>query len=618
MLKLPATMPTRVTRGAAAKEASSLAATLKGHASNPAQTRQKSEPAKKVLSKTELLEEDKTGAKTQRDLPPAPTTVAKKRKRVTPKVEEDPNELPHNLGNVDAPAATDVNRVKGEDESPLPKRRGIKKASEKGHKVDDAAQIIKSNTTKVAAKSPRKKSTKSKDNPYRLTPGVTPYPDWPHPTAEECYEVNDVLSKLHGKQGMPPSIPPPSLTITGCGEVPSILDALIRTLLSGNTSGRNSAAAMKGLVAKFGILQEGIGKGSLNYNAIRDATLDEVVDAIKEGGMQNRKGKYIKMLLDIVNDENQARRDALLTVKSGLESSVPKGAENETPKQQDAEISQAEENILSLQHIHSMEKDDAITTMTKYPQIGVKTAACVVLFCMRKPCFAVDTHVFRLSKWLGWIPPDVGADPITTFRHLEVMIPDELKYSLHQLLIKHGKQCPRCRAITGPNSGGWDDGCVIDHFVKRTGPMKEGLPRTKSGKGKKGRKADGSEDDELDEEDDLDSESDVSYSGKKGKENADAGKGVKTEKKASPIKRAKGQKTTTPTLDKEPNEIEDAAMEAVATDIAKNLPKPNAHASASKTSKGKTKSGPKSARNSTSNQEQAKTPKSANGRGRKQ
>ena len=480
-------MAPRLTRSAAAKEATSQASVPRSSVPQqvtvalPSRLKEKPGAGGTLSAKKAPIKKDNFDIEVQTSPPLAPPITAGKRKRVTaPKVEGDPNELPHNLGKMYIADAADVEGRAIEAVESLPKKRKIKKASEGNRKATDIGTASKSASTKTTAKRPRTKSAKTKDNPYGLTPGVTPYPKWRWPTKSDCMEIEHLLSKHHGHQGRPPNMPPPSLTITGCGEVPSILDALIRTLLSGNTTGLNSAAAMKGLLAKFGTLQEGVGKGSLNYNAIREAPLEEVVDAIKEGGMQNKKGMYIKMLLEIVHKENKARRDALVAAKDGTNSAAPKGAENESSEQKDKEITRAEEHVLSLDYIHGLEKDDAIAEMTKFPQIGVKTAACVVLFCMRKPCFAVDTHVFRLCKWLGWVPPDVGADPITTFKHLEVRIPDFLKYSLHQLFIKHGKTCPRCRAITGPNSEGWDEGCVIEDYVDRTGPTKEGVAKIRS------------------------------------------------------------------------------------------------------------------------------------------
>lgn len=109
--------------------------------------------------------------------------------------------------------------------------------------------------------------------------------------------------------------------------------------------------------------------------------------------------------------------------------------------------------------------------LQRYPGIGVKTAACILLFCMQRPAFAVDTHVWRLCKWLSWVPENATRDQV--FAHCDVRVPDELKCSLHQLMIVHGKECGRCKAITGENSVGWEETtCVLEHLVKRTGMRK--------------------------------------------------------------------------------------------------------------------------------------------------
>lgn len=321
-----------------------------------------------------------------------------------------------------------------------------------------------------------KKSRKSAAK-YGLTPGVSPFPDFPHPTAQECEEVNRLLSTVHGEIKAPTKVPQPSLTVTGCGEVPSVLDALIRTVLSGATTGANSARAFKGLVDRFGILESGIGKGSVDWNAVRVAPMHDVFEAMKSGGLATTKSKYIKEILSMVYEENLARKAAHLKSEEESGTSGPVGAEHESKAQKEVEIALTDENVLSLDWIHALDKEEAMLELIKYPGIGPKTAACVVLFCLQRPCFAVDTHIFRICKWLGWLPSTdtKRVTEIMAFSHLEVRIPDHLKYSLHQLLIRHGKSCPRCRAITGEKSEGWENGCVIDHLVKRTGKRKGGF-----------------------------------------------------------------------------------------------------------------------------------------------
>ncbi|KAI9375831.1 hypothetical protein BJX61DRAFT_531295 [Aspergillus egyptiacus] len=430
----------------------------------------------------------KTAAQRSKDSESATsdTDVVNKRKRTRQKkgnknpLPSDLNELPHNLGSLhvlskinSASAPNDKldKEVKKEDIDVL--------AAELQNTVDKATETLE-------APALEKKKGVKKANSYGLKPGVTPFPEWTRPTPEECEEVNRLLSSIHGEVVAPATIPEPSLTVTGCGEVPSVLDALIRTLLSGATTGKNSAMAFNGLVQKFGILDEGIGKGSVNWDAVRRASVKDVFEAIKSGGLADIKSKNLKAILDMVYKENQERRDILVKGEHGDQFSAKLDSKSEGEKQY--EIACADQNFLSLNHLHSLSTEEAMVELVKYPGIGPKTAACVLLFCLQRPCFAVDTHIFRICKWLNWVPPNKATE-ITAFSHLEVRIPDHLKYSLHQLFIRHGKSCPRCRAITGQSSAGWDEGCVIDHLVTRTGKRKGPPVDSEQGKEKSNRKS---------------------------------------------------------------------------------------------------------------------------------
>ncbi|KAF2277644.1 DNA glycosylase [Westerdykella ornata] len=375
--------------------------------------------------------------------------------------------LSRNVGKLETPQTNIERGVKYEE---LPHNLGlmpvfVPPASVVGQSV--SVQVKPSNSERDASQGRVPKKNKKLKYPH----GVTPYPDWPHPTPEECREVNRLLTSLHGEYKPPAAIPPPSLTVAGCGEVPSVLDAMIRTLLSASTTQANAARAFQGLVEKFGILQEGIGKGSVNWNKVHLASQVEVRDAIKNGGLANSKSKHIKRILQMVWEENQERRKIISSDGSvdGL-----KGLD----------VTKTAQHVLSLDHYHLLDTNDALDALMSYPGIAYKTALCVALFCLRRPAFAVDTHVFRIAKWLGWVPPAgewdglapgktgkfAGPDRDSTAAHLQVRVPDDLKYSLHQLLFKHGQLCRRCQAITGEHSEGWDKGCVIDHLVKREKP----------------------------------------------------------------------------------------------------------------------------------------------------
>ncbi|KAJ4319649.1 hypothetical protein N0V94_003791 [Neodidymelliopsis sp. IMI 364377] len=421
------------------------------------------------------------------------TTLKSTKRAKTVKKEEDVNELPHNLGAI--PDVSLKDEPKDEPKDGTTSTQKIKQTAKPRKatksKKEDADDLVKK-ATSTDKKTPRKKAS------YGLTPGQTPYPNYPNPTAEECEEVTRLLSKVHGTVTVPKTIPAPSLEVSGCGEVPSVLDALIRTRLSAATSGANSSRAFAGLVSRFGILQSGVGKGSVDWNAVRKADVKEIFEAIKSGGLADVKSKDIKKILQMVWEENQARRDALKS-----ESTTAPGEDNEETKEKDAEMQKADEDIVSLDHLHLLSNDDAFAHLTSYPGIGPKTASCVLLFCLQRPSFAVDTHVFRLCKWLNWVPPAgderglapgakgtfAGPTRNSTYAHCEVRVPDHLKYPLHQLLIKHGKSCPRCRAITGESSEGWDKGCPIDHLVQRSGGRKgDGSPFKVASKAANGKK----------------------------------------------------------------------------------------------------------------------------------
>lgn len=366
--------------------------------------------------------------------------------------------------------AADINGADMEDQKP--KRTRSPRVAKK---VDTSQDVLDEVNKLIEGDEVLKKITKPKKNKYGLTPGRTPFPDFAMPTPEACLEVKNLLSQLHGDVEPPKAIPPPSLEVTGCGEVPSVLDALIRTRLSAATTSKNSAYAFGGLVSKFGILEEGIGKGSVDWNKVREADVKDVEAAIMRGGLAPTKSKDIKAILDMVNEENIARREAFVKEKDTGEKVDVVGSESLGQGLKDLEIASADNEILSLQYMHSLTPDEAMEEFTKYPGIGVKTASCVILFCLRRPSFAVDTHVHRLCRWLKWIPEKANENK--AFSHCEVRIPNEYKYSLHQLFIRHGRTCGRCRASTSETSEAWKETvCPIDHLVERTGLRKTFKP----------------------------------------------------------------------------------------------------------------------------------------------
>ncbi|MCJ1434218.1 hypothetical protein MMC27_003585 [Xylographa pallens] len=519
----------RATSGAKAKE-SAVKVTPVDAGDNDEKSGSTTAESKLTTATPKTIKTPKASSKSK-DVPDStPSTIeagtSKKRKRAAKvKVEVDPNELPHGLGRIKKTPTVKSEDVKGDIGQPEKKARTDAGPLTK-EDIDDIKSTMET-TLAVSAiideESPTKKARRTKKaNPYGVTLGETPYPDWQHPTPEECQNVNDVLSKKHGAVAMPESIPLPSLTVAGCGEVPCVLEALLRTLLSAHTSNGNAAMAVQGLIKRFGVLKSGMSKGCIDWNAARLAGREEIMVAIKRGGLAQTKSKYIEGILKMVHEENESRRAALAAktetspatktepnIDPEVETVDPDHAEAATIEKA-SEIMLADTSTLTLDYVHAMSANAAFAKLITFPGIGVKTASCTLLFCMQRPSFAVDTHVFRLCKWLGWVPPTATRD--TTFAHCDVRVPDKLKYSLHQLLIKHGKECGRCRAITGEGSEAWEEGCVIDDFVVRTGKKKGGVEVAKTAKEKKKAKQEG---DGIDDEDEVDERTEVQTPGVK-------------------------------------------------------------------------------------------------------
>ncbi|AEO54901.1 hypothetical protein MYCTH_2298082 [Thermothelomyces thermophilus ATCC 42464] len=308
-----------------------------------------------------------------------------------------------------------------------------------GKIIVDASQLLDPNLRRIVKR--------GKDNPYGLTPGFTPYPYRRVPTPEDCEEVHAILTQLHGEVKQPEKIPAASLEVAGCGEVPCVLDALLRTLISGNTLMSLADAAIKNLADHYGLRQEGTGAGSIDWNKIRLSSHQELAQVIKVAGNGPMKSKHIKQILDIVFDENVQR--------AMMQDPAP-------------EAGKKAQDLLSLDYMHGMTKDEAMAKFVSYPGVGIKTAACVTLFCLRLPCFAVDTHVHKFCRWLGWVPEN--ADPDNCFRHGDFMVPDHLKYGLHQLFIRHGQVCFKCRKATKPGTRDWNEApdCPLEHLLDRS------------------------------------------------------------------------------------------------------------------------------------------------------
>lgn len=186
-----------------------------------------------------------------------------------------------------------------------------------------------------------------------------------------------------------------------CGEVELVLDGLVRTILSQHTSRANSIRSKLALDRRFG-------KG--NYHAIRLASVPLITDTLQlaRAGLAPSKAATIHALLNHIHQHIHPD--------------------------------------LSLEFLRSLPDADAMQTLTSFKGVGPKTASCVMLFCLGRNFFPVDTHVFRITQALGWLPRPATRE--SAFRHLNQAIPDHLKYPLHMLIFQHAQRCPSCKRIS--------------------------------------------------------------------------------------------------------------------------------------------------------------------------
>jgi endonuclease III len=86
-------------------------------------------------------------------------------------------------------------------------------------------------------------------------------------------------------------------------------------------------------------------------------------------------------------------------------------------------------------------------TLLSLKGVGLKTANCVLAFGCGRDAFPVDTHILRITKRLGLIPPEATAEKAHGL--LAQVVPDGTAIPLHLNLIRYGRETckarqPRC------------------------------------------------------------------------------------------------------------------------------------------------------------------------------
>lgn len=174
---------------------------------------------------------------------------------------------------------------------------------------------------------------------------------------------------------------------------------LISTILSHRTTGRNEELAYQRMIARFG-----------SWEAIRDAPVDELTEAIAPANYAEQKAPRIKEVL---------RRII------------------------------AERGAPTLDFLRDMPLPEAMAWLTALPGVGPKTASLVLLFCFGRPVLPVDTHVHRVTQRVGLIGPKVDAAAAHPLL-LRLLPPEpELLFNFHINTLRHGQRVcvwgtPRC------------------------------------------------------------------------------------------------------------------------------------------------------------------------------
>ncbi len=174
---------------------------------------------------------------------------------------------------------------------------------------------------------------------------------------------------------------------------------LISTILSHRTTQHNEQVAYDRMWERFG-----------SWEAIRDAPLNDLIEALSPATFPEVKAPYIKGALQQIFEQ---RGEA------------------------------------SIDFLRDLPATDGLAWLMALPGVGIKTASLVLLFCFAKPVLPVDTHVHRVSQRLGLIGPKVNPTSAHTLL-LKLFPPDPyVLFNFHINMLLHGQRVciwgtPRC------------------------------------------------------------------------------------------------------------------------------------------------------------------------------
>jgi endonuclease-3 len=170
----------------------------------------------------------------------------------------------------------------------------------------------------------------------------------------------------------------------------------VLTVLSQSTNDRNRDVAYLRLRERFE-----------SWEAVRDAPLREVEEAIRPGGISKVKSARIQAILRAISERE-----------------------------------------LSLDWMRVAPVSESRDYLTALPGVGRKTAACVLLFGYGLRDVPVDTHVSRVGTRLGLLR--AGAPFEELHDEMLALTPPGQELELHVNLLRHGRRTcharkPACR-----------------------------------------------------------------------------------------------------------------------------------------------------------------------------
>ncbi len=202
---------------------------------------------------------------------------------------------------------------------------------------------------------------------------------WKRPRRARVRAIRDRLREIYGRPVNQPHGHP--------------IAELVRTVLSQNTSDGNRDRAYGRMRERYPTWEE-----------VRDAPVEELIEALRPGGLANTKAPRIQEILRLLGDHPD------------------------------------------LDWLAGAPRDEALAYLTDLPGVGRKTAACVLIFSFDRPEIPVDTHVYRVGTRLGLFRE--GASFEEAHDEIGRMVDPEDAYEFHINLIRHGRAIcrprPRC------------------------------------------------------------------------------------------------------------------------------------------------------------------------------